>query len=395
MSEARYDLVLYGATGFTGGLTAEYLARRAGLGGLRWALGGRSRQKLEAVRERLAALSPAARDVGLIEADSADPASLDRLAGSARVLATTVGPYLSYGEPLAAACVRAGTDYLDITGEPTYVQGLIERHDAEARARGVLLVPCCGFDSIPADLGALYTVQRLPAGAPRSVTGYVQAKGQPSGGTWASALRIIGDRELRRTRQLTAEANSGGGHDRRVLRYEPAVRDWVLPMPVIDPFIVRRSSELSPAYGPGFRYRQQYQAGSLLGAGGMLLGVGALFAVAQLGPARRALERLLPSGAGPSEEVRRRSFFRLTFVGEAGAARVQTRVSGGDPGYDETAKMLSESAILLAEARQSEAARGALPLRGGVATPASALGERLIERLQAAGIRFETVLGPA
>jgi short subunit dehydrogenase-like uncharacterized protein len=399
MSEApadgRYDLVLYGATGFTGGLVAEYLAGRAqgaSSGPLRWALGGRSRAKLEAVRARLEAAHPAAAEIGVLEADTADPASLDRMAASARVLITTVGPFLEHGEPVAAACVRAGTDYVDITGEPAYVARLIERHDAEARRKGVLLVPCCGFDSIPADLGVLYTVLQLPAGAPRVVQGYVQVRGRPSGGSWASFLRILGDRELRRER---LQRSAGGGASarpsggRKPLRYEPAVRDWVMPMPVIDPLIVRRSSELSPAYGPGFRYSQSLQTGSLLGAGGLIVGMGALFAVAQIGPVRRALERALPSGAGPSEEVRRRSFFRVTLVGEAGGAKVTARVSGGDPGYDETSKMVAESALLLAQER------AALPLQGGVATPASALGERLIGRLQAAGMRFETVVGPA
>ncbi|WP_290057527.1 saccharopine dehydrogenase family protein, partial [Amycolatopsis solani] len=185
-----HDVVLFGATGFTGGLTAEYLARHAPAG-LRWALAGRNRGKLEAVRARLAAIDDRFTALDLLIADSADPASLKAVAESAKVVITTVGPYLTHGEPLVAACAEAGTDYVDLTGEPEFVDRMYLAHDRRARETGARLVHSCGFDSIPHDLGVRYTVKQLPEGVPLKVDGYVRAGGMPSGGTFLSALTIM------------------------------------------------------------------------------------------------------------------------------------------------------------------------------------------------------------
>ena len=189
MAEKQYDLVLFGATGFTGGLTAEYLAANAPED-LRWALVGRNPAKLEAVRSRLAATSPAAPSPDLVEADAADRAALAKVAESTRVVITTVGPYALYGEPLVAACAAAGTDYVDLTGEPEFVDRMWCEHHAEAERTGARLVHCCGFDSIPHDLGAYFTVQQLPEGVPLTVNGYVRCRRQflrrhlPLGDQW-------------------------------------------------------------------------------------------------------------------------------------------------------------------------------------------------------------------
>ncbi|MCS6912012.1 MAG: saccharopine dehydrogenase NADP-binding domain-containing protein [Myxococcales bacterium] len=383
MSEARpFDLVLLGATGFTGKLAAAYLARRRT--GLRWALAGRSRARLEAVRQTLEP-DPSGARPELLEADTTDLASMDRLARSARVVLTTAGPYIEHGEPVAAACVRAGTHYVDITGEPAYLRLLVDRYDAPARQRGVLLLPCCGFDSIPADLGTLFVVQRLPRGEPCQLRCYVRARGRFSGGTWASALRILGEWTPRSILRPSG-ASTGASTGLRGLHFAAEVEDWVLPMPVIDPLIVRRSAELV-GYGPGFRYAQYLQAGSLLRAAGLVLGASTLLLLARSARLRQALERFQPRGTGPDEAVRQRSSFRLTLVGTAGGTCVVARVQGGDPGYDETAKMCVESALLLAEQAEQT-------LPGGVVTPAAALGERLIRRLQEAGLRFEQVQAP-
>ena len=166
--DRTYDVVLFGATGFTGGLTAEYLAAHAPEG-LRWAIAGRSEPKLRRLRERL----PGGAEMGVLRADVSDPASLRRLAGHARVVATTVGPYVRYGEELVAACADAGTDCLDLTGEPEFVDLMYVRHDARARETGARLVHACGFDSIPHDLGVYFTVQHLPEGVPLTVDGEV------------------------------------------------------------------------------------------------------------------------------------------------------------------------------------------------------------------------------
>lgn len=377
---------MFGATGFAGGLIARYLAEHAPPG-LRLALAGRSRDKLAAVRAGL----PDPGRVGTILASVDDPASLAAMARGCRVLLTTVGPYMRHGLPVVAACAAAGTDHLDLTGEPAFVAAITARHDAEARLNGALIVPCCGFDSIPTDLGVLFTVKQLPTGLPITIEGYFEARGGFSGGTFASALGAFA--ELGRTRPrgpAIATRDPAGRVVRRLsgrLHYQHALRRWAVPMPTIDPTIALRSARSRPDYGPEFRYGHYLCTRSLPQLGLMLGGVTALVALAQTRPTRALLERLHPSGAGPSAAQRQASWFRFTFFGRAGDHRVVTEVRGGDPGYDETARMAGEAALCLATQREQ------LPHRGGVRTTAEAMGEPLLARLQAAGLRFRVLEG--
>ena len=382
--ERPYDIVLFGATGFVGTLTAEYLAAHAP-DGLRWAVAGRSRDRLESLRERLAGLGKAA-EVGVLEADVSDPASVRALAGHARVLATTVGPYLTYGEELVAACADAGTDYLDLSGESEFVDLMYVQHDARARETSARLVHAAGFDSIPHDLGAYFTVSQLPEGVPLTVDGFVRADAMFSGGTFASALN-----QLSRGPQLLAAARDRRRHEPRLLgrratapsgvpRYAKEVDAWALPLPTIDPQVVVRSARALERYGPDFRYRHYAAVRRLPIAVGGVAGAGAVFAAAQVPPVRRWLSGRLEPGDGPSAEKRAKSWFTVRFVGEGGGRRVFTEVAGGDPGYDETAKMFAESALSLAF--------DDLPATSGQVTTAVAMGDALIDRLRTAGITF-------
>ncbi|MFC9292173.1 saccharopine dehydrogenase family protein, partial [Streptomyces sp. NPDC057052] len=255
-TDRPYDIVLFGATGFVGTLTAEYLAAHAPED-LRWAIAGRDEERLRQLRDRL----PGGAEPGVLRADVSDPASLRALAGHARVVATTVGPYVTYGEELVAACADAGTDYLDLTGEPEFVDLTYVRHDARARETGARLVHACGFDSVPHDLGAYFTVRQLPEGVPLTVDGYVTVDAAFSGGTFASALG-----QFARGRQLVAAARERHRHEPRLMgrrataplgapRFAPEVGAWALPLPTIDPQIVRRSARTLERYGPDFRYR--------------------------------------------------------------------------------------------------------------------------------------------
>ncbi len=374
-----FDIVLFGATGFTGALTAEYLAAHAPAG-TRWALAGRNRDRLDAVRDRLGV------DVGVLEADAGDPAGLRRIAESARVVATTVGPYLRHGEPLVQACAEAGTDYLDITGEPEFVDLMYVRHHATAERTGARLVHACGFDSIPHDLGALFTVQHLPENAPIRLRGYVRAGGRPSGGTLDSALTAMSrgrqaSAAYKQRRQL--EPPPGARKARAVAGrpgYDAAARAWVLPLPTIDPQVVVRSARALDRYGPDFTYAHYAALGNPLVAAGLTAGVGGAFVLAQTPPTRALLRRFLPSGAGPSAEQRAKSWFTVRFVGDSGDQRVVTEVAGGDPGYGETSRMLAESALCLAG--------DALPETAGQVTTAVAMGDALRTRLEQAGITF-------
>ncbi|WHM35553.1 saccharopine dehydrogenase NADP-binding domain-containing protein [Streptomyces sp. BPTC-684] len=384
--EARpYDIVLFGATGFVGTLTAEYLAAHAPQG-CRWALAGRSAAKLERLRERLAAIDPACASLPLVTADSADPESLRALAESARVVATTVGPYVWYGEGLVAACAEAGTDYLDLTGEPEFVDTMYVRHDARARETGARLVHACGFDSVPCDLGVYYTVQRLPEGVPLRVDGFVRSNAMFSGGTLASAITAMGrgPQQLRAARERRLhEPRLVGRRARAPLGTPHFSREtgaWALPLPVLDPVVVARSASASARYGPDFRYRHFAAVRRLPLALGAVAGAGAAFGVAQVPAARRFLINRYEPGTGPDQERRDRSWFSLRFVGEGGGRRVFTEVSGGDPGYDETAKILAEGALSLAF--------DDLPSAAGQLTTVTAMGDALLARIQKAGIRF-------
>jgi short subunit dehydrogenase-like uncharacterized protein len=389
MAKGRaYDIVLFGATGFTGQLTAEYLARHGGAN-LRWALAGRNPEKLKLVRARLGDLDARCKSLDLLAADINDADSMRKVAEATRVVITTVGPYIRYGEPLVAACAAAGTDYVDLTGEPEFVDLMWLRYNDQARASGARIVNCCGFDSIPHDLGAYFTVQQLPAGVPLKVEGFVRAGGQFSGGTLHSAIGAFSRvREYARVRRARREREPFPA-DRRVgstpqrVRYVRELSHWAVPFPTIDPQIVRRSAAALDRFGPDFRYGHYVQVKKLTGVAKLIGGIGAVFAGSQLKFTRERLLKLKDPGQGPSEEQRRKSWFKIAFLGEGGGRRVRCEVSGGDPGYGETSKMLAESALCLAF--------DPLPQAGGVTTPAVAMGDALMQRLIKAGIVFRVV----
>ena len=391
-SSARaYDLVLLGATGFTGGLTADYLAEHAP-GDLRWAIAGRTKEKLEKVRERL---GDGARQVDLVVVDSSDEKSLRDMAAQSRVVATTVGPYLEYGAPLVAACAQEGTDYADLTGEPEFVDRMYVEHQATAEASGARIVHACGFDSIPHDLGAYFTIQQLAdelggeITTPVTMRGVVRSNATFSGGTFHSALNALArPRQMRDAMQARkrVEPRPEGRRSKAVAGKPGRDQDlgyWLVPLPTIDPFIVARSGAALPSYGPDFRYSHFAGAKTLRYAAGGAVGASALAVAAQVPPIRNALKKRVPQGSGPSEGRRNATWFSVEFVGESAGTTVRAKVSGGDPGYTETAKMLAESALCLALDDN--------PPTSGQVTTAQAMGDALVARLQAAGLRFERV----
>jgi short subunit dehydrogenase-like uncharacterized protein len=383
MAEREYDITLFGATGFTGALTAEYLAANAPPE-LRWAIAGRNQQKLDDVRGKLDGAEP-----GVIQADSTDESSLRALAERTKVVISTVGPYLNYGEPLVAACAAAGTDYVDLTGEPEFVDQMWLKYHEEAQRNGARIVHSCGFDSIPYDLGALYTVQQLPDSAPIKLEGFVRTNGAFSGGTYASAITAFS-----RVRQMVAT-----GRERRRQESRPQGRKisgslaaphrdsvaggWVVPFPTIDPQTVLRSAQALDRYGPEFTYSHYIVVRNPALIPALAAGAGTVIGLAQVPPARAALLKLKPSGEGPSPEQRAKHWFKVKFRGRADGTQVVTQVSGGDPGYGETSKMLAESAMCLAGDE--------LPPTAGQVTPAVAMGQALIDRLQRAGIEFRVL----
>lgn len=399
-SPPLYDVLLFGATGFTGGLAAEYLAKNAP-SNTRWAIAGRSRHRLDQIFGKLCSSSPACPPRGVVVADVGDPKSLLAMASSTRVLMSTVGPFARYGEQVVAACVQAGCDYVDITGEPEFVDRIRKKFDESARSKGIRIVPACGFDSLPHDLGALFTRKLLPQDLPVQMEGFVRVRGTISGGTWQTAVDAMGKMPIFRRRTKTqSQAGSPPSEPkpsekertvaglRQRIRYERVVQGYVAPMPTIDPLIVLQSARKLSAYGPEFRYAHYVVADSLAGLSKLLLGVSGVFLLSRNRFSREWLRKQKSAGEGPSAERRARSNFSVTFVAKADEQKAIARVSGGDPGYDETSKMLAESALCLAFDRHS------LPDRAGVLTTAEAMGDRLIDRLQAKGIAFEVLEAP-
>ncbi len=379
------DIALLGATGFTGGLTADYLGTHLPPGAS-WAIAGRNQAKLESVADRVETLGGVRPEIISAETGNAD--SMAALAGSTRVLMTTVGPYVQLGEPAVKAAAEAGIAYVDLTGEPEFVDAMWLKYHETAQRTGARLVHACGFDSIPYDLGVLFTVEQLPEGVPLDVKGYIRAGGTASGGTYHSAIGAFS--RLRQSARTAGERKRLEGRpDGRLVRgggkigRGAAGEGWALPLPTIDPQIVLRSARSLERYGPEFTYSHFAQFRRLPMLAATIGGGAVLLAGAQLPPTRALLLKLRAQGDGPDEQKRSTSWFSLRLIGEGGGTSVTTEVSGGDPGYTETAKMLSESALCLAF--------DDLPAVSGQTTTAVAMGDALITRLRDAGITFRTL----
>ncbi|MGH8453174.1 MAG: saccharopine dehydrogenase family protein [Nevskiales bacterium] len=386
MAARPYDLVLLGATGYTGGLTAEYLARQAPAA-LRWAIAGRDRNKLRELASRLADGAQAKPEC--VTADAADSASLARLAQSARVMLSTVGPYLQRGEALVKACAEAGTHYADITGESEFVDRMWLGYHTTALKTGARIVPSCGFEALVPDLGAYYTVRQLPEGVPIRLEGFVRvdatfSKGTPLHSVVTALSRMKQRKAAHRERAAQEPQHRRIGTTRQRLHFQRALNAWVVPFPSVDPQIVRRSAAALEAYGPDFRYGHYLQVPSFGKLVGVLTGATALFAASQMSLTRKWLLSLRPPGVGPTAEERERGTFSATFLGETGGVKIRTQVSGGDPGYGETSKLLAESGLCLALDPLPEG-------RAGCLTPVVAMGDALLRRVEASGIRFETL----
>ena len=404
----RFDVVVWGATGFTGKLVAEYLARNHA--SLSWAIAGRSREKLEAVRTSLAAESPRAGELPILLADSNDRVSLDLIAREARVIITTVGPYSLHGKDLVGACVDAGTDYVDLAGETPFIRDMIDAHHVRAKQTGARIVHACGYDSIPSDLGVLMLeehARKSHGGRCPEVRFFAgESKGGMSGGTVASMLHLV-EQATRdpRVRRIAADpyglvpehqGNGPDGPDQRTVRFDPDTGRWTAPflMAAINTRVVRRTNALlGYLYGEDFRYSEAMSFGpgpkGFLTASAVTAAMGGFLVAVATKPARKLLERtVLPTpGEGPSREARESGFFtsRLygTVDGEKGRVRLVATVKGtSDPGYGETAKMISEAALSLVD---GTAARK----EGGVLTPASCMGMPLVDRLRRAGMTFD------
>jgi short subunit dehydrogenase-like uncharacterized protein len=407
MSTLSHDVIAFGGTSFVGRILCRYLQEEFGAqGGMKWAAAGRSKAKLEELRSSLGA---EAGTLPLVVADAADEASLRKLCAETRVVVSTVGPYALYGEPLVKICAESGTDYCDLSGEVQWIGRMVQRYEGTARRSGARIVHCCGFDSIPSDLGVHFlqrqAMQRLGAACTRIKMRVKVMRGEFSGGTVASLMNVVkeaaADPALRKQLADPYSLCPAGSAPKvrqpnvRSAEFDVDFGAWVAPfvMSGINTRIVQRTSALSEqAYGAGFTYDEAMLMGRGLkgrfAATAMTAGLAGFMLAAAIRPTRAALERfVLPKpGEGPSPEAQRKGFFDLRFLGTTADGRqIRTKVTGDrDPGYGSTGKMLGQAAACLA----LDVDKAATP--GGFWTPATIFGDRLIQRLTAhAGLTFE------
>ena len=389
------DITLYGATGFTGKLTAEYLLGRKKESDFSFAIAGRSRSRLEELKSDLLKRFPSAGNIEIIIADSDNYESIRRMAERSRVVVTTVGPYLKYGEPVLRACAEAGTHYTDLTGEGGFVSSMSEKYESAAIANKAKILNCCGYDSIPADLGTYFLMKNFGPDEDVEVECFISFGSKAddsfsflksfSGGTWHSALGFMNMEELdRRKVSFQKISASVSGRDIGVIptefRFREDTRTWGMPLPFVDEEVVLRSAAKNPSYGKSFRYGHYAGISSTPLLFGVLLGAGAVMTLAQFSLTKKFLYSLKSPGDGPDEHTRNTNSFCTSIVGTSKTKKRKVEVRGGDPGYGDTAKMLGETALCLL--------KDELPEVYGFQTTASACGDRLLERLNKAGISF-------
>ena len=391
--EKDIDIIIYGATGFTGKLCVKYFQSINTT--VTWAMAGRNLIKLQKVADDHQA------KVEILLADSDDESALDNLTSRARVILSTTGPFHRYGSKLVASCIKNHAHYVDITGENFWVKGLIEKHHAEASAKGIRIIPSCGFDSIPSDLGAFFSAQAI--GKPiKRIESFHSYKGGASGGTLETMFSMgeldLGD-DLTNPFLLNPEDSYSDeqmqlSSDRVGIAKKSEINAWSGPfiMATANTRVVRRTEALlalrQESYGPDFTYQEHAFHKSWWSAAKSLVLTG-LSVLILLSPLKRLVKPFLPKpGEGPSETVQENGWFDCKFIVEAndGTKSVFNMNGKGDPGYKVTSKLVSECALCLIEDQDTLPGGGEY---GGILTSASGLGESLIARLKRVGINFE------
>ena len=403
MSSRLYDIILWGASGFTGRLVAEYLIENYDKSSLSWAMAGRNKEKLEKIRDEIGAS-----DIPLIIADSNDRASLDAMTAQGAVICSTVGPYAKYGSELVASCIEQSADYCDLTGEVQWMRKMIDLHQEDAKNKGVRIVHTCGFDSVPSDMGVYFTQRELKkkyGGYAEHIKMRVKAmKGGMSGGTYASMTYVMEEAAKDKSIMTTLFDPYGlnpsdgiKGKDRPDLTkviYDEVAKSWLAPfiMATINTKVVRRSHALDAyPYGQDFMYDEAMMTGDGIGGRVKAYSTAAALGVLMISKPgsiiKKITDRVLPDpGEGPNEHQRNTGFYNLRFYAKMRDGSMhEAKVTGDkDPGYGSTSKMLAEAAVCLAKDKE------VCPKVAGLLTPAIALGDVYVDRLQSnAGLTFE------
>ncbi|KAI8914476.1 saccharopine dehydrogenase [Gorgonomyces haynaldii] len=406
--EREFDVIVWGATGFTGRLAAEYLLLHSDC---KFAIAGRSESKLESVQQELLKLSDRYKDgIPIVLADSNDQESLDKLCARTKVVLTTVGPYWQYGLKLVDSCVRIKTDYVDLTGEPPFIREIVEKYHEQAVKNNVLIVPSCGFDSLPSDLGTFLIANEFKGQNKETKEvkmTIVHMTGGVSGGTIASGMNLVSSMSFSDLYKLSTNADylvpavtDSKAHASTSMYYDNDFKKWQAPffMEATNLRYVRRTNHLLQ-YGKNFKYTETMSTPGMISAAAVTTGMAVGSVAVATPPTRWVLGKLIPPGSGPDEKTRKNGSFESRLVGysepdENGhQLKLGARVVGvQDPGYGETSKMISEAALCLAY-NKDKFAKGFNgnfePVKGGVVTAGSAMGLALIERLRKAGMTWE------
>jgi len=363
----EYDIIVYGATGFTGQLICKYLSEHKDIKNIKWGISGRDESKLKEISNHFL--------VDYIKADSFDISSLNNLTSLTKLIISTVGPYSLYGKKLVESCINNHCHYLDLTGEPDFVHFVENNFTIKAKEEGVILMNCCGFESIPPDIGVYYTLKQLKDKNPKINT-FLKTKGKISGGTWASFLNSFSSKKPIIKQGLNKSKKT------KKIFYVKELKKWALIFPVIDKHIVKKSAK-TLNYGEDFSFNEYILFNSIFRIIGLIISISFIGLIAKIKFFRNYLKTFIPSGTGPTKKERLNHWFELKIFGNTKTENIVTTVSGGDPGYGETSKFISEMALCIILNYNQ------LNSNKGVITPAECSGELMIKRLKDAGIKFE------
>jgi len=375
----HYDIVLLGATGFTGQIIAKYLDEKAISEGIKWAIAGRDEAKLAVLKANLTISNP-----DILVFDIKNSSSIENVITQSVVVMNTVGPFNWYGRDVVKSCVEHQTHYIDITGEPSFVAEMFIHYDVKAKANQTAIVNCCGFDSIPADFAAWITAKKLPISEPKTLQTYIRTNASFSGGTLTTAVHALYLESQKKSIKHKVKRHPDAPKMIIKLHKSSDMGAWAIPMPVVDPHIVKRSVASMPQdYGEAVSYGQYFVRSSFAKVLKTILSIASIALLVRFKSTRERLFKKFPSGSGPSQMKRDQSKFEVVCIGKTKTVTARTVFSGGDPGYTETAKMMSESAFTLLDKVKNKS------LTFGVLTPVQAFGQGLLDRLRNEGIHIE------
>ena len=368
MVKDNIDIIVHGATGFTGKLICEYLFNHKDTKNIIWAISGRNENKLKLIASKY--------NVDYYVADAFDKKSLDNITLISKIVISVVGPYSIFGKKLVESCVQNKCHYLDLTGEPAFVNYVEKFHSKSSIENKVILMNCCGFESIPPDLGIYYSIKKVNE-KNLSFNSYLSTRGQISGGTWASFINSFS------SKKSVIKNKSGIKKNTKKIFYNKELKKWALIFPVIDKYIVKKSSMNIEFYGDNFSYNEYILFDRFYKIFFLIVSLIFLGFISKFKFMRRLLISYIPSGSGPNREKREKHWFNIKFFGKGKDKSIITTVSGGDPGYGETAKFISEMALCIIINRDK------LNINKGIITPAMCAPDLMIDRLKNAGIIFK------